>query len=387
MTGDLLAIVPPNNTGSDVLTRYHFQAHLAFPYCLDCYSGENIQSVFFEHFEDILIQYSDSWHMMQVKTKDRQLGEWRLSETLGKSGGIRSLFRTYNAVKHYNVTFGLYIEGLISSNDDLNKLTLSNRDITQELIERISRELATNPDDVSDFLQRLKVVPNIPSRDSIADRNLRILGSFAKNRSYTEVEEIYRNYINEACQAMEGNPLLERIIFILNPNQDDSKVLEREIAEKRFSRDRLQAIFGESLDKNLCLLKRITDPQKNPPSNLELKLLAGGADDQIIDDAKTLRANASIKIAEITSMDLYNDENPVEDLELRLKTIASAIIQKNMDKVFPARDSWSEILEHLEKYPNTSDPNRLFRRDPFLLLGYICELSDRCIVHWGVPIA
>jgi hypothetical protein len=33
------------------------------------------------------------------------------------------------------------------------------------------------------------------------------------------------------------------------------------------------------------------------------------------------------------------------------------------------------------------DPNMMYKRDPFLLLGAACGLSDACRIEWGVPIA
>ena len=102
MSEKLLEVDPPDNTGSDVLRRYRYQAHIAFPFCLRCCTEQQITSVFVEHFEDVLVQFTDSWHMMQIKTKNPDRGPWKLKETLGKSGGIKGLARTYKVVKNHN---------------------------------------------------------------------------------------------------------------------------------------------------------------------------------------------------------------------------------------------------------------------------------------------
>lgn len=387
MSEDLLDISPPDNTGSDVLRRYKYQAHVAFPFCLRCCTGQQVVSVFVEHFEDVLVQFVDTWHMMQIKTKNPDIGPWKLSDALGKSGGIRGLARTYKEVKDQKVTFGLYLEGAISKNDDLNKLVISEKEITEELILNVSTALELSVEDTRDLLDRLTVHPNMPHRDNISATNIRILGRAAPTTPHGELEAVYSKCIDKIFRAMEGDPLGPRITELFLPSDDNPEYISTDIQAKRLTKESLLEFLGGVVEGTYPLLRRITDIQKDKPTNLEAKLIAGGADVNVITDAKNLRANASIRIAQISALSLFGNDDVLEDVGLRLVTLSNSVIQKYNDEEHPAKISWNEILERLERNPGYADPNQVFRQDPFLLLGYVCELTDMCRITWGVPIA
>lgn len=387
MSDDLLQLTPPDNTGSDVLQRYRYQAHIAFPFCLHCCTGKKIVSIFVEHFEDVLIQYADSWHMMQIKTRNPDRGPWKFSDVIGKSGGIRGLSRTYKVAKGFNVSYGLYLEGAISKDDKLNKLVLPDKDISSEIVQEIVEKLDLTLEESKDFLENLIVFPNQPHRDSIAATNLQILGRVASQMSLGELEAVYENSVDEIFRAMEGEPLGERIYEVLALGDNDDAIISPEIQAKRLTKKRLLGILGSVVKGSYPLLERITDINKGNPTNLEVKLIAGGADENVVNDAKTLRANASIRIAQISSLSLFGEEKQIEDVGLRLVTLSDSVIQKHVDEKTPARKAWDEVLQRLEGNPGYVDPNQIFRQDPYLLLGFVCELTDDCRITWGVPIA
>src|SRR5574341_294040 len=113
MESSLLDMTPPDNTGPDTLRRYRYQAQLVVPYCLDCVTNGKVMSVLMEHFEDIVIEYQDVWHFVQVKTRNQNLGPWKLSDALD---GIKSLWRTYQSIhqiKSIKASYALFLEGAI----------------------------------------------------------------------------------------------------------------------------------------------------------------------------------------------------------------------------------------------------------------------------------
>ena len=57
---------PPDNTGTDTLSRFRYQAQLALPFCLECARQEKVRSVIMEHFEDIVLEYKDYYQIMKL---------------------------------------------------------------------------------------------------------------------------------------------------------------------------------------------------------------------------------------------------------------------------------------------------------------------------------
>ena len=242
-------------------------------------------------------------------------------------------------------------------------------------------------DETKDFLEHLSVYPNNPHRENVSATNIRFLGQVTPQIPLGELEAIYEKCIDEIFRSMEGAPIGPRISELFNLNEYNSNNLPLDIQAKRFTKERLLEILGGVVEGSFPLLKRVTDTEKGRPTNLEAKLIAGGAEEKVIGDAKMLRANASFRLAEISSLSLFGEMNQIEDVGNRLITLSNSVIQKNTAVDFPARIAWDELLHRLESNPGNVDPNQLFRQDPFLLLGYVCELTDKCLITWGVPIA
>ncbi len=79
MPAGVTSITPPDDSGSDAFSRYCYQAHVAFPYCLDCALDGGVLAVVPEHFEDIAIERADYWQLIQIKTaQNEDLGPWKL---------------------------------------------------------------------------------------------------------------------------------------------------------------------------------------------------------------------------------------------------------------------------------------------------------------------
>ena len=120
--------IPSDDTGTDTLKRFRYQAQLALPFCLACACKEKVRSVIMEHFEDIVVEYDDYWHFIQVKTRNTDLGQWTLTAALD---GLKSLHRAFTETSDLVAKYSLFIEGAISAKDDLNGLTHSKRDFRQ----------------------------------------------------------------------------------------------------------------------------------------------------------------------------------------------------------------------------------------------------------------
>jgi hypothetical protein len=48
----------------------------------------------------------------------------------------------------------------------------------------------------------------------------------------------------------------------------------------------------------------------------------------------------------------------------------------------PGPAVYKQVMDDLDSNRGMVDPNRLLGRDPMLLFGRLCELSDRCRFEW-----
>jgi hypothetical protein len=46
---------------------------------------------------------------------------------------------------------------------------------------------------------------------------------------------------------------------------------------------------------------------------------------------------------------------------------------------------WAVLQSRLHDQRDTGDQHKLLKRDPMLLLGEVCQLSDLCEYDWGRP--
>ncbi len=135
---DILNSTTPDDTGTDTLRRYRYQAQLAVPFCLDCASGGAVRSVIMEHYEDIVVEYADHWRFIQVKTRDSKHGPWRLTLAMD---GLGSLFRAYGSTSLSNARYSLYLEGAIAHDDDLNNLVPEKQPLDATFVDRVAKGL------------------------------------------------------------------------------------------------------------------------------------------------------------------------------------------------------------------------------------------------------
>lgn len=377
---------PPDDSGTDTYKRYRYQAYVAFQYCLDCVASGKVQSVIMEHFEDIVIEYSDYWYFAQIKTRNPNQGPWRLSHTLSESGGLRSLYRTFSITQDVSAKYGLFLEGAVARDDPLNSL-IPPRDLDDEILfERVKERLQIEDEECKAFLDLVIVRPNITPRQSIAHRNIILLGRVAPHVPHQELDALHTQSIDEILRAMACERLGEDLPrYLGDPNSIDGDFQERFIA-KKIDQQRLIPILGNIVGGRYPLLRRLVEPESPQPSDLEGKLLSGGANDHIINDAKRLRSNASLHDIKQAAANLFNFDEQSEDVRERLIVLNNSIVAKHLNSERPA-GAWAELLETLMRQAEFVDPNRIYSQDPFLLQGVVCELADECKTDWGVEIA
>lgn len=199
MQTDPSAVIPPDDTGAKTFSRFCYQAHLAFRFCLDCALDGTVVSVVPEHIEDIAVEYADRWRFIQVKTRESHLGPWRLSDLTAAHGGLRSLLRAYRVLRDAPTIHELFLEGPIDPRDSIRLLLTPDGRRDTALRQRLGSALALEPTESADFLERLRLVPDMPARQGIMDRNLRYLGAQARQLPFGTLMGIYE--LTRPCSA------------------------------------------------------------------------------------------------------------------------------------------------------------------------------------------
>ncbi|MGC4048229.1 MAG: dsDNA nuclease domain-containing protein [Paludibaculum sp.] len=381
MITDPAQIAPSDDSGSETFERFCYQAHIAFPYCLNCALGGDVVSVVAEHIEDVAVEFQNSWRFLQIKTRDLEKGPWRFSDVAGKGGGLHSLHRTYKAVKHAEAILELHLEGVIHRNDPLHRLQPHEDHCDPSLVSAVRNALKMEEGDCHDFLQRVRVIHSHPTRATIQAQNLRLLVHQAGHLPASVLDDIYERMLSLTYKAMQARllPVKWHSTF-LTGGRLKGKAQEL-FAQKRLTKGHLATIVAPLTAAPRPLLKRLTEGQL-PMTALEQKLVIGGASPDLIEDAKTLRANASRIEFEIAASAMY-DEAVLEDVHNRLLMRAHGLVNQYGTGKTPAAAIWNNLLHLLGQQCQTIDSRGLFHRDPDLLLGAICDLSDKCRTGWG----
>lgn len=377
---DPAVIEPADDTGSKTFDRFTYQAQVAFPYCLDCALGGQVRSVVLEHIEDVAIQFEGEWRFIQVKTRDAELGPWKLEHILAKSGGIPSLVRSFKQLKDTTARFQLHLEGAAKRDDPLDAWVRGAHTTTVE--RAIESSLTLSPSDCAHFMSRADVHVSRLRRESIRPHNLLLMAERARHLSVQDLEKIYDEVVGAIFKAMQARLL---------PNSWRSNMIAgrslRGPIKERFENKSIQAetlaSFVKPLDKaSRPLLRRIVDIPGARPSLLEQKMIAGGAPQELIDMAIQLRANATRFQLERAARSAATSDH-LEDVRMRLQARMAGLVAQHNNGARPAATIFNQLFALLGQQSSLIDTHSLFGQDPDLLVGAVCELSDMCKANWG----
>jgi hypothetical protein len=381
---DLLSdIVPPDDSGTDALTRFRYQAHVAFRFCLGCYFQNGVVAVVPEHFEDVLVDGADELRFVQIKTRDAERGPWRLRDLVGEGGALRSLLRTHRAIAGFDdgrrIVYDVRLEGALKRGDDIQRLKPFGTGAEESTCRTCAASLGCEDAEASGLLSRVVVHGNEPPRDLIEDRNLSDLRKAAGHLSANELKGVYDAAISLIDRAMRATLLAEDWPrAILEAGSQRQEIVDRADA-KRIDRDRLLPILGRLEGSDRALLALITDPDRLRATDLEQKLVAAGAPEILVGHAKQVRAQAARMLLEYRGASPRNAERFLDDLEFRLLSVAKAAAGTS---AAGAPAIWKAIERTVRVNPTQHDPRRILSQEPLLLIGAICQYSDECKFWW-----
>src|ERR1039457_2078085 len=176
---DASQLLPPDDSGRVTFERYCYQAHIAFPYCLNCALGGDVVCVVAEHMEDIAVQFNTGWRFLQIKTRDLEKGPRKLSDLTAKGGGLHSLLRSHRILRSLPATLELHVEGAVQRKDLLQKLLTEDGRSDAALLEKLEKQLKIDGAECGDFVRRILIVQSCPARETIQAQNTRLLVNHA----------------------------------------------------------------------------------------------------------------------------------------------------------------------------------------------------------------
>jgi hypothetical protein len=377
----ILGTEPPDDAGSATFGRYCYQARVAFRYALACAAGHSVEAIVPEHLEDLAVHFSGGeWHLLQIKTRDLGYGPWRLSDVLGEDGAFRSLARTYRSLpmNSMGVLFFASLEGAIAHGDDLGRFVGSSCS-DPRIVERIQSRLDLTAEEAEGFVPRLRVQPESP-QSAIDAMNIRRLGACMQNGRHGDIEAAYRDALTLIQMGMEATLLgPDWALEVTEPADEQTRI---RVLSKLIDRGRLSTLAGHLTAHPAPLLTRLLVADRWPATQLEEKLLAGGALTEVISNALQMRAMADHWAAEKQAAALWPDDDVTTDLDLRLRFLATAAVARHSAEASPANGAWADVHDRLTTEPVNHDPRQVFAQDPVLLMGRVCSLSDQCAFEW-----
>lgn len=394
-----VAEVESDPTGLDTFARYVWQAKQVVRQWLTCLS-EHDGPLFAvcEQVEDLALVYADRIRFVQLKTRDR--GSWSVAAMCDR--GLDALVRSYGAARkariHEVCTFELWVEGAIADKADTVDFVEAPRsagsDVRSKLVANgLIRSL------VDDFLQRLVVRPDQPTRAHIDAKAMWELGALWPALSRPEVEYLYQRLLIAAEAAQTGGsghpgsiqaclaaalPHLSR--DLPGPDEPGGEVIEA-IREQVLSRGMLVGLTpplpGESHEQ---LLARIAS---GPAASLmELKMMAAGAGRQLIERVQEMRADMEVE-RQLLLASRDSAEADLERLATRVLGMAEATASRiglsaASNPAAAARSAEAIAADLLARPGDLAhcDRHPLFDRDEHMIFGYLGHLSDVCRFRW-----
>ncbi|WP_406673622.1 dsDNA nuclease domain-containing protein [Nonomuraea sp. N2-4H] len=394
----MLAQMESEKAGLDTFKRYVWQAKQALRQWLTCLSDANgLKYLICEHIEDITMVYSSHVRYLQLKTRDR--GSWSASSMCDK--GIDALIRSYKEARsaglHESATFELWMEGPISDASETVAFVADPSSATRSIRGKIV-SLGLDRYCVDDFLSRLLIYPDQPTRAHIDAKVLWELGALWPAMSQQELRHLYQQLLDTVSAAQEGAEApasaqanLAIAAFFASSGGATTDSLDGDefepIRDQILSHSKLIALTppmpGESAEQ---LLNRIANGSS--ATLLELKMTAAGAREKTILNAKEMRADMELE-RQLLLASRDNAEADLTDLGRRVLTLAEATALRlsllSATNPGAAAHPAEAIAADLLSRPTDlgqCDRKQVFGGDPYLIYGYLGHLSDLCKFPW-----
>ncbi|MGW9241319.1 dsDNA nuclease domain-containing protein [[Kitasatospora] papulosa] len=383
---DPIETVAPDDSGSVTLRRYEYQVHVAAQAILEMLADEPVRHVTCEHIEDVIVARSSEeqtkgglfWDFQQIKTRDTTT-PWALTDVLAK-GPLKSLWRTYRAVKDQTLSYGLTagLEGYLDPADALvTALAHGGGTDNERCLERVTAHLKADVKEVSAFLGRVRI-RELPRREDIELRNTAFLHELGPSLTGAEITGLYTELVRRTREAMQGR---------LGPRWAEQLAVQdlpAKLLRKRIGPGTVADLRQRLMRPDHVLLTDVSQRLSGVETALVRKLRRGAATDDVIQEAQMVRAHADIHRMKQQSLGTWPADPAIEaDLDERLLLVARRTIRRHAADPHPANAIFDGLQTTLETSAATHDRWPLYARDSVLLMGRACAISDECRFDWG----
>lgn len=388
-TAALAEVGPGDTSGSETFARYLYQCKVAVQRWLKTLELDDDAFILCEFVDDITTSASSGLCFAQVKTRDR--GSWTSAKVLAGGGGIDALVRSYNLAKHAGVAASVRLELVLegpegpatetrtffadpakASNDQQKKL----------------KALGLAAGDIADFLGRLTITPQYHARGSIDAVTQRLLMKLIPGHTAV-IEDVYDKllarviaaHLGSAASADPEHPLALQP----HPGGDEQETVEEHLLSRVELLSMLPPVPALATEQRRLL--EAANGGALAMTDLEWKLRVAGAQEQTIARAQERRAITSVRLAERPTLDGDVDDELVR-LEDRALEHADAVTADVVGSAAgsaqagrPAEVIYGRLVQQAGQL-GTLDSDGVLDGDGGLVLGLVCELSDRCLFEW-----
>lgn len=381
------AQMPNDPTGIGTFQRFRWQAKLAVRAWLQVLAGAVTVAVVCEHVEDLAIVEVTGFRFAQLKTRDK--GSWSASKICASGHAIERLVASYKHAEAAKIValsrFEVWLEGPPSEDKDTTAFFANPAGAT-EAIKRKIRGFGLTGRKLSDFLSRLTVHCHQPARQSVDAVNVRAIGAIWPALPMQQVEALYEKLlaVAEAAQSASEPPASVRNVLMNARGNPGTAAVWEPIISQSLTREQLQSLCPPlPTDSNEDLIARAA---AGDASILELKLVRAGANPATVKQALLARADSDIAA---TSARAAGSMTPVDEAALDQRLIGSATSLAALASSNGSTQSRpAEFVFHslMSNTANTAalDVDGLYNRDPRLIVGHLCGVSDACRYGWGV---
>jgi hypothetical protein len=391
-----------NDIGDEISSRFRYQWIIsAITCCLLLDQGENVQEVFCEYYEDILIKhFDDLFTGIQIKTRESDQPFWKAGDesvikafakfvTLDKQ--YPEQFRAFKFITNHPAQSsmnGQDINFLLNKiNESIDYISLDNA--TKIFIRKISKKAKVVEEQSFLSLKKVSISHDFPKLRDATMRLIDTVSSVWEKSNEVSYDGIKRASINliDACfraSSLASQDLLPAYLPV------SSKQVEREIKEriagKTFNKQHVCEILLQGLDERIplsCDPKDLEDIRTDNTELLRKKLTAGGFSAVLTMYAEDLRNTADY--AGLCLIQKYGKEQGLKKYhELRLKVHGDAAREFEKNKKDNEKFGFHMLLSLRENLKNRfSSGEQFYGCSVDHLEGLAYSLTSQCKIMWS----
>lgn len=390
------------DVGDETASRFRYQYTIsAITCCMLLDQSEDIQEVFCEHHEDILIKHNDGQFTgIQVKTRADDQPLWKTSDKTLISSLIKFVlldnqypkqFKDFKFITNYSfqsssnskdITFLLN-----QINTSANIVSLS-KDV-KTFIEKLSKQARIVESEIYFTLKKTTVSNDFPKLQDATIRLIDTISLVWDNANNISLEGLRRAAINLIDECSHASSLLSQDLLPaylpISSNGIDREKQER-ISGKIFNRNRVINILLQGYEEAIplsCDPNELENIRTDGTELLRKKLTAGGFSAISIGYGEKLR-----NISDYAGLCLIQKYGRIQGLqkyhELRLKVRGDAASEYERNKKDDRKfgfDMQLSLRDALKKRISSGEP--LYGYSAEHLEGLAYSLTSQCEIAWS----